>query len=285
MPPPVKSRILPTLPPFHTFPPCFPADMICSPKPFLPTPIPTQSPTATTTPQPTRTPSPTPFTFFDPIDCRNSGPSFPPTSASLACFGKGRIPKNIGGKVKLVGKPADPQYTCYGFPESETEVSFTRFDDVDWTSGTFLWTNGSFETTLRFFIFTPDMIRSNPNIPNLPDAYHFENSIDADNTGSCSYDPATGKTTLNLSGTSIFGAQGSSTEKCTLSFEVKYEGTGDPVPPPFSCAPTKTPIPTRPPPTPTPTKPPTPTPTPSSTMTPTPSPSISPTPTPTPSPT
>jgi len=277
-----KLRNLPTLPPFPTFPPCLP---LCY-QPVRPTEGPTPTPTFTTTPQPSNPPLPTPFTFFDPIDCRNSGPSYPPTSAFLACFGRGRIPKNISGKVQLTGKPSDPRYTCFGLPEAETDVSFTRLADsgtsVDWNTGVFIWTNSSFETPLRMFIFFKDMIRSNPNLPDITDAYHFENSSDEDNSGSCSYDPTTGKTTFTLSGNSIFGAQGSSTERCTLSFKIEYEGTGDPVPPPFTCAPTKTPIPTKPPPTPTSTK--TPTPSPSPSPTPTPSPSMSPTHTPTPSP-
>ena len=297
MPPPVKSRILPTLPPFHTFPPCFPADMICSPKPFLPTPTPTLTPTVTPTFQPTATPEPTPQDIIVYIDCKNgAGPGLEFSPVNFACFGRGNLPKSFPGKIgPATPHPFTPWTTCTGYPQTEVDLVLTRVDEGDWLTtgggtGRFVWSSPiPFYGGLPVAITAdPDkIIRSTVALADATEVYNFTGSlaIDSGAKASCTFNKETGEIKFNYSGTTCLEPVGYG-GLCCMPYKIEYTGTLPPEPIPPSPIPTSppTPLPTQSP-TPLPTRSPTPTPIPTRTFTPTPSPSQSATPTPTPSPT
>jgi hypothetical protein len=278
MPSPLRRKsLLPTLPPFITFPPCFNGEMICSPKPFPPTPPPTPSPTTTPTFQPTQPPDPTPQDIVIYIGCKNGGGvgvKYAPVN--YACFGRGNLPTGFKAKIGPVTK-SHPDADCSYWPSSETEISLVRQTVCDWAGGVFVWTSPAFGAggPLTIFAYKTDMLQADPNVPEIDDVYHFSGSENT--TGSCTVNTETGKINFNMNGITKRNSLGSAEYFCSMPFSVNYEGDLPPEPPEPSPIPSS-------PATPRPSNSPTPLPTSTPTKTPTPTPTESPTPTPTPTP-
>ena len=222
-------KVLPTLPPFPSFPPCIPLRCLNTPTPTptQPTPTPTHTPTPTPSPSAspdvTKTPTPTPFGYVDYLDGRDNGPSFVYSKTNYACFGHNRLPTSIGPITVGPVSKSDPSIGCYKFPVGGTQtISVSRVSFCDWQTGNFAWVSDAFEYPITIYAFTNKVFQENPNLNNVNDVFHFSGDGDAQNTGSCSYDPVTGAVTLTMTGIAEFEGQGGGV--CYLPYTVNYVG-------------------------------------------------------------
>jgi len=159
------------------------------------------------------------------LDCKNSAPAYTYTPFYLACWANKAIPATLQADIGPVVIPSCPPDTCscYNFPTTgNVRVQFTRTSDCDWQSGTVVWQCSAFTYPLTLFVNPFGKIyQDNYNIPVIGNVFSF--SGDPSPTGSCSYNPATGKTTGTISGVATIPPQGCSCAGCLLTYTLYFD--------------------------------------------------------------
>lgn len=157
-------------------------------------------------------------------DCTDKASAFTYTPFGAACWWTKPLPNTLQADIGPVVVPTcDPACQCYNFPTTgNIRVQFNRVSDCDWQSGTIVWVCSAFDYPLTLFVNTFEKIyQDDPNVSPIGNVFSF--SGDPSPTGSCSYNPETGKTTGTISGVATIPPQGCSCDGCLLTYTLYFD--------------------------------------------------------------